>query len=108
MEKEKILRIKNFLHNFDFANPSLDYIPEDFFKVNEKLLTKEERGIYSGIVLLWLNNKYLEVVNPETIQKYVTYNLYQLAKLFIYLIIFVLITGNILNYIFIEVYHSIL
>lgn len=108
MEKQNILLIKNFLQNFDFANPNLDYIPEGFFKVDEKLLSKEERGIYSGIVLLWLNNKYLEVVNLETFQKYVTYNLYQVAKLFIYLLIFVLITGNILNYIFIEVYHSIL
>ncbi len=86
--------IKHFINNFNFPNPNWNEFPKGFPFCDTSSLNKQESGLYSGIVFAWL------VYRSE--------GMGVAGKILFYLFIFTLITGNLINYILIEVYHSIL
>lgn len=112
MQKTKSSKVKEFVKNFSFENPDWEKLPEDFPFSDTSLLNKEEEGLYSGIVFAWivyragvLREQFSEYLSGY--QPFVNY-LYLTAKAFFYLLIFVLVTGNLINYFLIEIYHTIL
>lgn len=112
MQKTKSSKVKKFIKNFSFENPNWEKLPEDFPFSDTSLLNKEEQGLYSGIVFAWIvyragiykeqSFEYLSSFKPFASYLYLT------AKAFFYLLIFILITGNLINYFLIEIYHTIL
>lgn len=106
------MNLKQFINNFDFPNPDWSNLPEGFPFCDTSNLNKEEKGLYSGIVFAWINYK-KDVLQEEFIQEKIMQNdvfnhLYLTGKVLFILLIFILITGNLVNYFLIEVYHSIL
>lgn len=104
--------LKQFIKNFDFEKPDWSHLPQGFLFRDTSNLNKEERSLYSGIVFAWIVYR-SEVLNEEVFQEKIRQNalvnnLYLTGKILFYLLIFILITGNLINYFLIEIYHSIL
>ena len=93
--------LKQFINNFNFPNPSWTNLPEGFPLCQTKTLNNEEKGLYEGIVLAWLTEKSSKVEKGLS-------GLFLVVNISLFSFLIVLITGNLLNLILIEVYHTIL
>ena len=112
MQKIKSSKVKKFVKNFDFSAPDWEELPNGFFSFDTRTLSNEEQGIYSGIVFAWIVDASERIKgrysNLALFQNPVIYNSFQVGKILLFILSFILITGNLLNLIFIEIYHTIL
>ena len=104
--------LKQFVTEFDFPNPDWTDLPTGFPFCDTSCLNKEERGLYSAIISAWiilkadtLKEKVFQYRFP---QKYILNNLYLAGKVLFILLFLILITGNLLNFILIQLYQTIL
>ncbi len=103
--------IRKFINNFNFPNPEWDDLPEGFFRVDKSNLSKQEQSLHSAILAAWVVDRSGELkqqIIEIGINNRLLSSLYLAGKIAFYLLIFTLITGNLINYFLIEVYHSIL
>ena len=112
MQKTKSNKVKNYIKTFDFSAPDWDELPNGFFSSDKSLLTREEQGLHSGIFYAWLIYRTdvlrKEILQEKLLQNRLFNNLFLTAKILAFIAIFILITGNLINYFLIEVYHTIL
>ena len=112
MQKTKSSKVNKFIKNFDFSAPDWGSLPHGFFSFDTRSLSNEQQGIYSGIVFVWIVDASERIKgrysNLAFFQNPIIYNSFQVGKILLFILIFILITGNLLNLIYIEVYHTIL
>ena len=97
----KQLKVKQFIFEFNFPNPDWNSLPDGFPFCNTGTLNKEEKGLYGGIVFAWITDKAIDAEKRF-------YGPILAGKILFSTLVFVLVTGNLLNLILIEVYHTIL
>ena len=71
MQPKKLMKTKQFIHNFNFTNPNWENLPSGFPNLNEKGLNKEETHLLEAIKLAWVVT---EEKQTNTIYKYILLN----------------------------------
>ena len=93
--------LKQFIAEFNFPNPDWNSLPDGFPFCNTGTLNNEEKGLYQGILFAWLTEKSAKLEKGF-------YGLFLFGNILLFTFLFLLFTGNLLNLILIEVYHTIL